>query len=108
MSAEEIVLQLKRKGTFDELRKRLLADFQTEPAGQQFMKKIQDFMEDMITKDPSLLDKDKSAFHSLMLNEIEKTGMYQTIQKEIVTTLMQADDFQKRVEDEMNTVLNNL
>ncbi|ORZ13579.1 complex proteins associated with Set1p component shg1-domain-containing protein [Absidia repens] len=106
MSAEDVVLQLKRKGTFDKLRKHLLSDFQTEPAGQQFMKKIQDFMEEMITKDPSLLDKDRTAFHSLMMDEIEKAGMYQTIQKEVVTTLMQADDFQQRVEEEMTAILN--
>jgi hypothetical protein len=31
--------------------------------------------------------------------------MYQAIQKELVTTLMQADSFQQRIEDEMTAIL---
>ncbi|CAO3641605.1 unnamed protein product [Cunninghamella blakesleeana] len=64
-------------------------------------------MEEKVKEDPSLLDKDCSTFHTIMMNEIEKAGMYQSIQEEIVTTLMQAEDFQKRVEEEMLTVLQN-
>ncbi|KAI9307651.1 complex proteins associated with Set1p component shg1-domain-containing protein [Cunninghamella echinulata] len=108
MSAEDVVMQIKRKGTFDELRKRLLSDLETAPVGQQFLKSLQDFMEEKIKEDPSLLDKDRSTFHSLMMNDIEKAGMYQSIQNEVVTTLMQAEDFQKRVEEEMLAVLQNL
>ncbi|KAI8332595.1 complex proteins associated with Set1p component shg1-domain-containing protein [Chlamydoabsidia padenii] len=105
MSAEDAVLQLKRKGAFDELRKRLLSDFQTGPAGQNFVKKIQDFMETMVMNDTSLLDKDRSTFHTIMMDEIEKAGMYQTIQKEIINGLIQTEDFQNKVTEEITAVL---
>ncbi|CAO3637091.1 unnamed protein product [Cunninghamella echinulata] len=108
MSAEDVVMQLKRKGTFDELRKRLLSDSRNSACGTTVFKKPSRLYGRKSKRNPSLLDKDKSTFHSLMMNDIEKAGMYQSIQNEVVTTLMQAEDFQKRVEEEMLAVLQNL
>jgi hypothetical protein len=36
------------------------------------MKQVQDFMEKRIAQDPSLLDKDRATFHTIMMDEIEK------------------------------------
>ncbi|SAM07064.1 hypothetical protein [Absidia glauca] len=104
MSAEDAVLRLKRKGAFDELRKRLLSDFQTGSEGQDFVKQVQDFMEKRIAQDPSLLDKDRATFHTIMMDEIEKTGMYQAVEKELTNGLMQTEEFQNKVNEELSAV----
>lgn len=103
MTPEDIVLQLKRNGTFDDLRKRLLSDFQSNAEGEQFLNKLKLFMEEMIAKDPSLIEKESSSFHELVNAELERSGVYETIRQEALETL-KGDYYQKRVDEEVKIV----
>ncbi|KAG0170444.1 hypothetical protein DFQ28_002183 [Apophysomyces sp. BC1034] len=105
MTPDEVVLQLKRKGTFDELRKHLLTEFQTAPTGQKVLEKVNAFMEDMVNKDPSLTDKDGPAFHELVTTELERAGVYKSIRDEVLGTLLQTDYYQRRVDEEMRLLI---
>ncbi|CAO3653838.1 unnamed protein product [Mucor hiemalis] len=103
MTPEDIVLQLKRNGTFDDLRKRLLSDFQSNAEGEQFLNKLKFFMEEMIAKDPSLVEKESSSFHELVNSELERSGVYDTIRQEALETL-KGDYYQQRVDEEVKIV----
>ncbi|KAI8333761.1 hypothetical protein BD560DRAFT_493968 [Blakeslea trispora] len=100
MTPEEIVLQLKKNGTFDELRKKLLSDFQSQATGQQFLSDLKEFMEDMVQKGPSLIDAEPSAFHEQVMTELEKAGIYHQIRQEALETL-KGDYYQQRVDKEI-------
>jgi hypothetical protein len=43
-----------------------------QDAGQQFLDRLKVFMEEMITKDPTLIEKDSSFFHDQVVNELER------------------------------------
>ncbi|KAI7850221.1 hypothetical protein BDC45DRAFT_518792 [Circinella umbellata] len=105
MTPDEIVLQLKRKGTFDQLRKHLLSEFQNQHEGQTFLENVNNFMEEKTSKDPSLLEKERSTFHSLMMNELEKTGMFQSVHKQVLETLLQQSYYQVQVDEQLKLVL---
>ncbi|KAG2236820.1 hypothetical protein INT48_007004 [Thamnidium elegans] len=72
MQPEDIVLQLKKNGTFDDLRKHLLTEFQNGEEGQKFLNKLKLFMEDMIANDPTLIEKESSSFHEIVSAELER------------------------------------
>ncbi|KAI9498525.1 complex proteins associated with Set1p component shg1-domain-containing protein [Zychaea mexicana] len=105
MTPDEIVLQLKRKGTFDQLRKHLLSEFQQQNEGQKFLENVTSFMQEKISKDPSLLDKERSTFQSLMMNELEKAGMFQSVHEQIRGTLLQQKYYQDQVDEQLRLVL---
>ncbi|OBZ81943.1 hypothetical protein A0J61_10006 [Choanephora cucurbitarum] len=106
MTPEETVLQLKRNGTFDELRKKLLSDFQSQTTGQKFLDDLKEFMEDLVQKSPSLLDTEPSTFHEQVMTELEKAGIYQQIRKEALETL-KGDYYQQRVDKEIQLLEDN-
>ncbi|KAI7905139.1 uncharacterized protein BX663DRAFT_501881 [Cokeromyces recurvatus] len=103
---EEIVLRLKRNGTFDSIRKQLLSEFQSGDAGQKFLDKLKAFMEDLVHRDPSLLDKDSSFFYDYVSAELERSGIYQTIRQEILDTLKD-DSHQKKIDEDIYFVTEN-
>ncbi|KAI8366489.1 hypothetical protein EDC96DRAFT_544154 [Choanephora cucurbitarum] len=106
MTPEETVLQLKRNGTFDELRKKLLSDFQSQTTGQKFLDDLKEFVEDLVQKSPSLIDTEPSAFHEQVMAELEKAGIYQQIRKEALETL-KGDYYQQRVDKEIQLLEDN-
>ncbi|CAO3638347.1 unnamed protein product [Mucor fragilis] len=103
MAPEEVVLQLKRNGTFDDLRKRLLTEFQNGEEGQKFLSRLELFMEDMVARNPSLVEKDSSFFHDQVSSELEKAGVYNAVRQDVLTTLKE-DYYQQRVDKEIQTV----
>ncbi|KAI9006290.1 hypothetical protein CLU79DRAFT_780438 [Phycomyces nitens] len=108
MTPEDVVLQLKRKGTFDSLRKRLLSEFQSESTGQSFLEKTNGFMEEIVKKDDSLLDKDRNSFYEHVTNELERAKFYDSIREEILERLLKDEYYQKQVDDAMETVMNEM
>ncbi|KAI8142509.1 hypothetical protein BJV82DRAFT_669660 [Fennellomyces sp. T-0311] len=104
MTPDEIVMQLKRNGTFDQLRKHLLTEFQNQDAGQTFLESINSFMQEKASKDPSLLEKERSTFHSLMMNELEKAGMFQNVHEQVLGTLLQQKHYQDQVDEQLKMV----
>jgi hypothetical protein len=78
-------------------------------------------MEEMIAKDPSLLEKDSSFFHEQVSSELERqsnqttkvlvllltcfnrAGIYNTIRENVLNTL-EEDYYQQRVDKEVHTV----
>ncbi|CDH57522.1 hypothetical protein RO3G_14289 [Lichtheimia corymbifera JMRC:FSU:9682] len=105
MKPADVVVQLKRNGSFDQLRKQLLTDFQNEPEGKAFLAKINNFMETMVLKDPTLLEKDRSAFLSLVTSELEKEGMYQSVKEQVLGTMLQKKDYQDQIDEQMEQVI---
>ncbi|KAI8642222.1 hypothetical protein BD408DRAFT_416999 [Parasitella parasitica] len=103
MTPEEVVLQLKRNGTFDDLRKRLLTEFQNGEEGKIFLSKLKLFMEDMIARNPGLVEKDSSFFHEQVSAELEKAGVYNSVRQDILGTLKE-DYYQQRVDKEIQLV----
>ncbi|GAA5817176.1 hypothetical protein MFLAVUS_010718 [Mucor flavus] len=103
MQPEDIVLQLKKNGTFDDLRKRLLTEFQNGEEGQKFLSKLKLFMEDMIANNPALIEKESSSFHEIVSTELERAGIYNTIRQEALETL-KGDYYQTRIDQEVKVV----
>ncbi|KAI8079469.1 hypothetical protein BDF21DRAFT_463532 [Thamnidium elegans] len=103
MQPEDIVLQLKKNGTFDDLRKHLLTGFQNGEEGQKFLNKLKLFMEDMIANDPTLIEKESSSFHEIVSAELERAGIYNTIRQEALETL-KGDYYQTRIDQEVKIV----
>ncbi|GAN09679.1 hypothetical protein MAM1_0283c09211 [Mucor ambiguus] len=103
MTPEEVVLQLKKNGTFDDLRKRLLTEFQNGGEGQKFLGKLELFMEDMVARNPSLVEKDSLFFHDQVSVELEKAGVYNAVRQDVLATLKE-EYYQQRVDKEIQTV----
>ncbi|KAL7326488.1 hypothetical protein PS15p_208823 [Mucor circinelloides] len=103
MTPEEVVLQLKRNGTFDDLRKRLLTEFQNGEDGQKFLSKLTLFMEDMVARNPSIVEKDSSFFHDQVSAELGRAGVYNAVREDVLATL-KGDYYQQRVDKEIQTV----
>ncbi|CEP09456.1 hypothetical protein [Parasitella parasitica] len=103
MTPEEVVLQLKRNGTFDDLRKRLLMEFQTGEEGKNFLGKLKLFMEEMVAQKPGLVEKDSSFFHEQVSAELEKAGVYSSVRQDILGILKE-DYYQQRVDKEIQLV----
>ncbi|CEG72688.1 hypothetical protein CU097_008656 [Rhizopus azygosporus] len=101
MTPEDIVLQLKRNGTFDDLRKRLLSGFQHGEQGKEFTSKLNAFMADMISKDPSLLN--STSIYEKITKELERSGIYQTLQQQVLQEL-QTDYYQNRITEQVDIV----
>ncbi|KAL0074950.1 hypothetical protein J3Q64DRAFT_1841823 [Phycomyces blakesleeanus] len=108
MTPEDVVLQLKRKGTFDSLRKRLLSEFQSAPTGQSFLENTNGFMEDIVKKDDSLLDKDRTSFYEHVTTELERAKFYDSIREEILETLLKDEYYQKQVDDAIENVMSEM
>ncbi|ORY95750.1 hypothetical protein BCR43DRAFT_493534, partial [Syncephalastrum racemosum] len=102
MTPDQIVVQLKRKGTFDELRKALLSDFMNNEAGQALRQKVEATMQELVDKNPSLLDKDRSGFHATVMKELESAGIYGSLR---VETLLREKRYQDRMEEEIRIEL---
>ncbi|KAI7870986.1 hypothetical protein BDF14DRAFT_1321864 [Spinellus fusiger] len=105
MTPEDVVLQLKRKGTFDVLRKRLLSEFQKTSNGQSFIDKTNGFMEDVVKKDDSVLDKDRNSFYEHITSELERAKFYDSIREEVLETLLKDEYYQNQVETAMETAI---
>ncbi|KAG2209634.1 hypothetical protein INT46_007326 [Mucor plumbeus] len=103
MTPEEVVLQLKKNGTFDDLRKRLLTEFQNGEEGQKFLSELKLFMEDMVARNPALAEKDSSFFHEQVSAELEKAGVYNSVREDIFGTFKE-DYYQQRVDKEIQLV----
>ncbi|KAI8967987.1 complex proteins associated with Set1p component shg1-domain-containing protein [Mycotypha africana] len=103
MLPEDIVLQLKKNGFFDSLRKQLLTEFQMSDAGQQFSDKLNNFIENKIENDPSLLERNSSSFYEHISSEIEKSDTYTSLRDQILETLKRSD-FQDKIDEEIRTV----
>ncbi|KAI9311551.1 complex proteins associated with Set1p component shg1-domain-containing protein [Dichotomocladium elegans] len=107
MKADDVVMQLKRNGTFDQLRKHLLTEFQNESEGQAFLAKINSFMEEMINANPSLLEKDRSAFIGHVMKELEKANVYQTVHEQVLGMSLQRKYYQEQINEQIQQVLPN-
>ncbi|ORX54546.1 hypothetical protein DM01DRAFT_1407382 [Hesseltinella vesiculosa] len=107
MQPEDIVSQLKRKGVFDDFRKQLLCDFQTHDIGHQFINVIQGHVESIVENDPSLLEKDRATFHMLLMDSIEKSGYYKTLEKDLTAKVKQDTNFQASVQEKIDQVIQN-
>ncbi|KAI8980554.1 hypothetical protein BDB01DRAFT_796942 [Pilobolus umbonatus] len=104
MTPENIVLQLKKNGTFDGLRKHMLSEFQSGEAGQQFLKRLNTFMEDTLTDNPTLLEKGSNYFHEFITAELEKAGVYKDIHNDALNTLKE-EYYQQRIDEQVRLVI---
>lgn len=81
----------------------------------------------MILKDPTLLEKDRSAFLSLVTSELEKygigvivgcvslfsngpclsyrEGMYQSVKEQVLENMLQKKDYQDQIDEQMEQVI---
>ncbi|CAO3679372.1 unnamed protein product [Umbelopsis ramanniana] len=87
MTPEEVVLQLKKKGTFDELRKQALQEFQANESGQTFINDIQEILQNLEAEDPALFTKDKSHVHNVVLDRLENHSVYNDARQKCWTSI---------------------
>ncbi|KAG1151150.1 hypothetical protein G6F37_010776 [Rhizopus arrhizus] len=101
MVPEDIVLQLKRNGTFDDLRKKLLAGFQNGTQGKEFVDRLTGLMEEMVNSDPTILN--SSAAYEQITKQIEKADIYQSLRQQVLESL-QKDDYKTRITEQIDSI----
>ncbi|KAF9428027.1 hypothetical protein BGZ94_003552 [Podila epigama] len=104
MTPEELATLFKRRGDFDDTRKKLLNDFQSSTVGQQFTHQLGDILQSSIDEDPSLLERDRSDFHQIMLERITKSAEYKKVQQ-FVDSLLQPTQYLKKIESTLLTIV---
>ncbi|KAL1928198.1 hypothetical protein VTP01DRAFT_3114 [Rhizomucor pusillus] len=72
MDVDDIVFQIKRKGTFDELRKQLYNDVLNDQLGKAFIERVNEYANQALERDPSLSTKSSAAFQATIMNELER------------------------------------
>lgn len=92
MDVDDIVFQIKRRGTFDELRKQLYTDvlnhvscnetqrerktthsfLPMQQLGQAFIERVNTYASQAIERDPSLTTKSSAAFQAIIMGELER------------------------------------
>ncbi|KAH8551971.1 hypothetical protein BGW37DRAFT_493101 [Umbelopsis sp. PMI_123] len=105
MTPEEVVLQLKKKGTFDELRKQALQEFQANQSGQNFINDIQEILQNLEAEDPSLFSKDKSHVHSTVLDRLENHFVYHDARQKMLDNYLHSDSISTRIDKEIRAIV---
>ncbi|KAI8376288.1 uncharacterized protein BYT42DRAFT_574097 [Radiomyces spectabilis] len=108
MTPEDAVLHLKRKGTFDELRRHLLSEFRTTATGHRLLEKVTECLETALANEASLFDKDIAVSHELLMQRLESADLFVAFRKEILTTVLQEEFYLKRVDDELEALLSSV
>ncbi|KAG0086773.1 hypothetical protein BGZ92_007893 [Podila epicladia] len=104
MTPEELAALFKRRGDFDDTRKNLLSDFQSSTVGQQFTHQLSDILQSCIDEDPSLLQRERSEFHQLMVDRITKSTEYKKVQQ-FVDSLLQPAQYMSKIESTLMTIV---
>ncbi|KAF8933974.1 hypothetical protein BGZ52_006260 [Haplosporangium bisporale] len=104
MTPEELAALFKRRGDFDDTRKHLLSDFQNSTVGQQFSHQLSDILQGCINEDPSLLQRERSEFHQLMVDRITKSTEYKKVQQ-FVDSLLQPAQYMSKIESTLMTIV---
>ncbi|KAF9390404.1 hypothetical protein CPB97_009365 [Podila verticillata] len=104
MTPEELAALFKRRGDFDDTRKNLLSDFQNSTVGQQFTHQLSDILQSCIDEDPSLLQRERSEFHQLMVDRITKSTEYKKVQQ-FVDSLLQPAQYMSKIESTLMTIV---
>ncbi|KAG0333288.1 hypothetical protein BG000_009306, partial [Podila horticola] len=104
MTPEELAALFKRRGDFDDTRKNLLSDFQNSMVGQQFTHQLSDILQSCIDEDPSLLQRERSEFHQLMVDRITKSTEYKKVQQ-FVDSLLQPAQYMSKIESTLMTIV---
>ncbi|KAI8065545.1 complex proteins associated with Set1p component shg1-domain-containing protein [Gongronella butleri] len=107
MQPDQVVTQLKKKGVFDDLRKQLLAEFQSQDIGTALTEEIKEFIQDSIAKDPSLLDKDRNVFHATMMDSITKNGKFMALEKALADIIKQDGMLEAAVQEKIEAELHD-
>ncbi|GAB5590399.1 hypothetical protein Unana1_05299 [Umbelopsis nana] len=104
MTPEELVLQLKKKGTFDELRKQALQDFQANESGQSFINQINQILQQLEADDAALFTKDKSYVHNVVLDRLENNAVYDDARNGMLQNYLQSDSIATRIDEEIRAL----
>ncbi|KAG2178721.1 hypothetical protein INT44_001874 [Umbelopsis vinacea] len=105
MTPEEVVLQLKKKGTFDELRKQALQEFQANESGQTFINDIQEIMQKLEAEDPALFTKDKSHVHNIVLDRLENHAVYNDARQKMLDHYLHSEAVSTRIDKEIRAIV---
>ncbi|ODQ55087.1 hypothetical protein SAICODRAFT_5695 [Saitoella complicata NRRL Y-17804] len=101
----DLVTAFKRQGHFDALRKELLANFREGDDGNAFLARIKDIVEAEITRDESILAKDRTKATNLLGTAVERTEAYPDLKKKTEDRVMGSKELRERVEGLMRAVL---
>ncbi|KAJ2961453.1 hypothetical protein NQZ79_g3295 [Umbelopsis isabellina] len=104
MTPEELILQLKKKGTFDELRKQALQEFQADASGQSFASRISQILLNLEAEDPALFAKDKSSVHNAVLERLETSSVYEDAKRDMLEKYLQSDAISTRIDEEIRAL----
>ncbi|KAI9245457.1 hypothetical protein BY458DRAFT_528781 [Sporodiniella umbellata] len=101
MIPEDVALQLKKNGTFDNLRKELYFNFHQKDREGEFINKLKLFIEELIVKDPSLLN--SPSFFDHVNKKIEESSIYPSLKEQALDTL-QEDEYKNKIIDQVETI----
>ncbi|CAG8640609.1 10389_t:CDS:2, partial [Ambispora leptoticha] len=94
LTTEDVVSQFKRRGAFDDMRKKLLDDFMENERGKQFKETLTKIMETSITQNPSLLDNEDSAqTHNALHEAFDKSGEYEKMGEYILKQVLESEEY---------------
>ncbi|CAG8475974.1 3628_t:CDS:2 [Paraglomus brasilianum] len=108
LTPEEVVSEFKRRGAFDELRRELLEEFLKSEKGKEFNERLKSLLESRTDGDPSLLDKDRTEIHIILLNDFDKAREDEKIKEYILKEIIESTEYQAALVQRLGSIVTEL
>ncbi|CAG8647705.1 3087_t:CDS:2, partial [Paraglomus occultum] len=108
LTPEEVASEFKRKGAFDELRRELLEEFLKSDKGKEFNERLKLLFEARTDGDPSLLDKDRTEIHVILLNDFDKAREDEKIKEYILKEIIESTEYQAALVQRLGSIVTEL
>ncbi|KAL1919800.1 uncharacterized protein VTP21DRAFT_1731 [Calcarisporiella thermophila] len=107
LTEDQLILQLKREGKFDEFRTLLLEEFKHHKKGEEIIQELKELVQDAIKNDPALLDMNPAEFHITMLKHVDRSHIYDSALR-LTTSLLDSENFDKKMKEEIKNAITSL
>ncbi|KAI9894125.1 MAG: hypothetical protein M1814_004896 [Vezdaea aestivalis] len=83
VAMDALVQTFKKKGAFDDLRKKVWAEFESSEAKQQFLSALPPILDRKIDADQSILSSDRGKATMLVEGEVDRSSVYKAVEESL-------------------------
>ncbi|ODQ67757.1 hypothetical protein NADFUDRAFT_44502 [Nadsonia fulvescens var. elongata DSM 6958] len=107
--ANKLASEFKKKGFFDELRRKLLKDFQDSDTNKDLHRKIEKIVDNQVKKDPTLLSRGRGRAAALLDGTVSRdTDIQDPILKYVHNKTVESNELSQSVEESLRRIMEDL
>ncbi|CCG81659.1 Set1 complex component shg1 [Taphrina deformans PYCC 5710] len=95
------IIEFKRSGDFDIIRKETLRKWQESSDGLAFHEKLKNIVDKEVERDRTLLARDRGKAATLLGGSVERTQLYPEARLAAAKNIFQTEEFKKRIYDSL-------